>query len=553
MDKKKFSRNNLAFNIVSAVLLLILIFSIIVSLIGSNILTENVNRSYGDMAYAVADMGLSMVNGNHIDRYLKSGESDEEWQETTRQLQTLCDRMQATMIYVICLDTADYESYTTVFHVVGSDIDDYKPLSLGQVKTYSNDSFKREFKELYTNNNIANSTLIGATELHGDKTYITSVHPVRDDSGKITAVLCAQVPVTDMHTRVKFFARIALAAIILAALVIIAYTKYIRKNIAGPIGRVSAETKRFASENTKGEGLGIVSRINEISSLSHSVDAMEEEMLEYIENLTAITAEKERIGTELSVAKRIQENAVPHTFPAFPERKDFDIFAYMKPAKEVGGDFYNYFLIDDDHLALVMADVSGKGIPAALFMMVTNILISDRTRLGGTPAEIIGYVNDTVCSNNEASMFVTVWLGILELSTGKITACNAGHDDPAVYRKGGTFELIKTVHDTAVGANGGLPYTDYEIQLNKGDKLFLYTDGVPEATDKDMKMLSLGTMVDTLNMHKEKAPQKILEGINSGINEFVADAPQFDDITMLCLELKEDEGKNGGTSEEEAL
>ena len=162
-------------------------------------------------------------------------------------------------------------------------------------------------------------------------------------------------------------------------------------------------------------------------------------------------------------------------------------------------------------------------------------------------------MNDTVCSNNEAGMFVTVWLGILELSTGRITACNAGHDDPAVYRKGGTFELVKTKHDIAVGAMGGLPYSDYEIQLNKGDKLFLYTDGVPEATDKDMKMLSLGTMVDTLNRHKEETPQKILEGIYRGINEFVAAAPQFDDITMLCLELKEAEGKNGGMPAEDAL
>ena len=225
----------------------------------------------------------------------------------------------------------------------------------------------------------------------------------------------------------------------------------------------------------------------------------------------------------------------------------------MKPAKEVGGDFYNYFLIDGDHLALVMADVSGKGIPAALFMMVTNLLISDRTRHGGTPAEIIEYVNDTVCSNNEAGMFVTVWLGILELSRGKITACNAGHDDPAVYRRGGAFELVKTDHDIAVGAVGGLPYTDYEIQLNQGDKLFLYTDGVPEATDKDLKMLSLDGMVDVLNAHKDETPQNILEGVYGGVNEFVADAPQFDDITMLCLELKEAEGKNGGTPAEEAL
>jgi sigma-B regulation protein RsbU (phosphoserine phosphatase) len=269
---------------------------------------------------------------------------------------------------------------------------------------------------------------------------------------------------------------------------------------------------------------------------------MEDDMLRYIENLTAVTAEKERIGTELSIAATIQKSAVPNVFPAFPDRKDFELHAFMTPAKEVGGDFYNYFLIDDDHLALVIADVSGKGIPAALFMMVTNTVITDRARMGGTPAQILAYVNDTVCETNQAGMFVTVWLGILELSTGKLTACNAGHDYPAICRAGKGFELSEDIHGIAIGAIEGLPYDDYEIMLNKGDKLFLYTDGIPEAADNEDKMLTLDGMVAALNKYKDETPQGVISGMYDSVKVFVGDAPQFDDITMLCVELKDASG-----------
>ena len=211
----------------------------------------------------------------------------------------------------------------------------------------------------------------------------------------------------------------------------------------------------------------------------------------------------------------------------------------MTPAKEVGGDFYNFFLIDDDHLAMVIGDVSGKGVPAALFMMVTNILISERTQMGGTPGEILTFVNNSICEHNKADMFVTLWLGILELSTGRITAANAGHDDAAVYRKNGSFELYKTKHGFVAGAMPGIEYKNFEFQLEKGDKLFLYTDGVPEATDKNNQMYTMGRMVDALNEYKEQSPREILNGIHRSVNEFVGDAPQFDDLTMLCVELKE--------------
>ena len=266
-------------------------------------------------------------------------------------------------------------------------------------------------------------------------------------------------------------------------------------------------------------------------------------MVQYIDDLTAFTAEKERIGAELSIAATIQENSLPDTFPAFPDRKDFDIYALMNPAKEVGGDFYNYLLIDDDHLALVMADVSGKGVPAALFMMVSNILITNRAQMGGDPAEILRFVNENVCEHNKADMFVTVWLGILELSTGKLTAANAGHEDPVICRKGGEFEILKTKHGFVIGGMPGVKYKNDEIQLNKGDKLFLYTDGLPEATDQNTRMFTLDRMTEALNRYKDKSPKEILDGVSNAVNSFVGDAPQFDDLTMLCFELRDDDNQ----------
>ena len=286
---------------------------------------------------------------------------------------------------------------------------------------------------------------------------------------------------------------------------------YLKRQFVQPIRKVSEEAIRFATENTEGEKLGAVSKIDEIANLAKSIDTMETDMLRYVDNLTAVTAEKEHISAELSVARTIQANSVPNIFPAFPSRTDFDIFASMTTAKEVGGDFYNFFLVDNDHLAIVIGDVSGKGIPAALFMMVTNILISDRTKLGGSPAEILGYVNDNLCEHNQAEMFVTLWLGILELSTGKLTAANAGHDDALLYRKGGAFEPLKTKHGLLAGSFPGIRYKDFAVQLNGGDKLFLYTDGVTEATDRENRLYSSGRLLCTLNTCRDEFINEILE------------------------------------------
>ena len=209
-----------------------------------------------------------------------------------------------------------------------------------------------------------------------------------------------------------------------------------------------------------------------------TIRRMEREQMEQ-ENMIK---EQERIVKELSTARQIQKSVLPHIFPPFPDRAEIDLFATMDPAKDVGGDFYDFYFIDEDHLCLVIADVSGKGIPAALFMMLSKRILEDLARQEPTPSTILEKTNDLLCDNNQAEMFVTVWLGILEISTGKLTAANAGHEFPAICEKGGSFELYKDKHGFVLGGMEGMTYRGYDLQINPGDKLFVYTDGVPEAT-----------------------------------------------------------------------
>ena len=252
--------------------------------------------------------------------------------------------------------------------------------------------------------------------------------------------------------------------------------------------------------------------------------------------------------TELNMATEIQTGMLPSIFPAFPERPEFDIHASMDPAKEVGGDFYDFFMIDDDHLGMVIADVSGKGVPAALFMMSSKILINDHALMGGSPAEILERVNKQVCANNDAHMFVTVWLGILEISTGKLTTASAGHEYPIINTTG-KYVLLKDKHGLAIGAFEMSKYKNTELQLKKGDSIFVYTDGVAEATDANNQLFGTDRTVEALNAIPKGASQKeILAGVRAAVDAFVKEAPQFDDLTMVGL--KYNGPKNINTAEE---
>ncbi len=327
---------------------------------------------------------------------------------------------------------------------------------------------------------------------------------------------------------------------IVAIILLVAVVEYfISRTISKPIIRLT-DTVKSIGDGDFDKKSEIDSR-DEIGDLARVFNKMQDDLKLYTENLKTVTAEKERIGAELNVATQIQADMLPRIFPPFPQKKEIDLFASMVPAKEVGGDFYDFFLIDDDRLALVIADVSGKGVPAALFMVISKTLIKNRAMQGGSPAQILADVNDQLCEGNESDMFVTCWLGIFDLSTGVLTAASAGHEFPAVCGADRKFELLKDKHGFVLAGMEGARYRDYEIQLERGGSIFVYTDGVPEATDAADEMFGTDRMLEALNRSPEKDPKVFIREVDAAVKEFTGEAPQFDDMTMVALTWREKE------------
>ena len=319
---------------------------------------------------------------------------------------------------------------------------------------------------------------------------------------------------------------------------IFVYAVILRRGVINPILAVTDEAKHFAENNTLSENLSVIKQRDEIGVLARAVEKMEKDIVEYTENLTAITAEKERVNTELSVATRIQANMLPSIFPAFPERKEFDIFATMNPAKEVGGDFYDFFMVDERHLAIVMADVSGKGVPAALFMVIGKTLIKDHTQPRKDLGEVFTEVNELLCESNSEGLFITAFEGVLDLVNGDFRFVNAGHEIPYICKKDGDFEPYKIRAGFVLAGMEGMRYKCGEIQLDIGDKIFQYTDGVTEATNVNNELYGMDRLTEILGENSDLPPAELLPKIKEDIDKFVGEAPQFDDITMLCLEYR---------------
>ncbi len=373
----------------------------------------------------------------------------------------------------------------------------------------------------------------------------TAGYPIRDKSGEVYAFVLSDIRSNTI--RINMFAytlQIAIAIVLATVLIVFLLSRFMSDTLVKPIHEIERAAELYVKDKKAGltttrrfKKLNIHSS-NELENLSLTMAKMEESLSEHEEYMTKINAQKQRIEAELDMAARIQASMLPSTFPAFPERNEFDIYAIMHPTWDVGGDFYDFFLIDDDHLCLVMADVSGKGIPAALFMMIAKVIAQSCAMLGKSASEILDKTNEALCSNNKTEMFVTMWLGIVELSTGKLTASNAGHEFPAILKNGKKFELLKDKHSLFIGGMPDTKYTEYTVQLEPGDKLFQYTDGVTEATNSKLELFGTDRMVKALNIDPTQSPECIINTVKDAVDKFVGKAEQFDDITMLCFEYK---------------
>lgn len=468
--------------------------------------------------------------------YYARYQSVEELPQYKSTLKLLQKISQANKVNSIYIGYMDVETYYGVYLVDGSLNTDVCPVGTCDPFEESN---AREMKE----GNYDFPAYITNYEEYG---WLCSAGAgIYDQNGEVVGTACIDVSMDDiMKNRQEFLQNLCLVLLGITIVICLLILAGINRILLVPVKSLSQAAALFVKdkESTKKTQTAI-SQLNihtgdEIEELSEAIKTMEMEINDYIDHLTEVTAEKERMGAELNIATQIQASMLPCIFPAFPDRNEFDIYASMDPAKEVGGDFYDFFLIDEDHIALVMADVSGKGVPAALFMVIAKTLLKNTAQSGISPKEVLSQVNTQLCENNEAEMFVTVWLGIMQISTGHMVCANAGHEYPAIRRVGGQYELLHDKHGFVLAGMEGSRYREYEITLQKGDSLFVYTDGVPEATNAENELFGTDRMLEALNQNPDAASEEVIREVQKAMEVFVKQAPQFDDITMLSMIYK---------------
>ncbi len=557
MAKKRFSK--LALKFIIACLLLGILICAASGYFGYQQYNKEIQKTYNNTAYQVAETALTYTSVEDLTMYaeLVAGYRDgtvsqdeidkhmakKKYKRVITELTNLREKMNANDIFFVAIDKEElngfdgnmetWEPQMYIYDCYAIPEQNYPLGARGPL----NPEFIGEVNQVVDTGERSSNYFVSESQFG----YNTSaILPVKGEDGKVVACIGVEIPMTTIKAALKQYVRNSILitfGMIIAFLFI--YILYIYKRVVTPIDKVSEEVGKFIeSDNQVSEELGNISTGDEIQQLAENVLKMEMDINDYIENITTITAEKERIGAELDVATHIQASMLPCIFPAFPEVEEVDIYATMNPAKEVGGDFYDFFMVDDTHVAMVAADVSGKGVPAALFMVIGKTLIKDHTTPGTDLGEVFSTVNNLLCQSNSEGLFITAFEGVLDLVTGEFRYVNAGHETPFISKAGGKFEPYPIKAGFVLAGMEDMRYKSNSIMLEPGDRIFQYTDGVTEATNKDNQLFGMDRLEKTLCNNADKSIHELLPAVKADIDEFVAEAPQFDDITMICLEYK---------------
>ena len=543
----KNDRNSLSRSLLIGCAVFITLLSLIMGSIGFLTYYNGIVGRYETYLHDILKLAMTEIDGDDLERCVREKNKSEQYERTQDFLNRIKEYYDIKYIYIVKpmnLDETDnmMDVMAGITRAEAEEDYDYYSVELGRL---TGDYYSPEIVRHY----MDACAIPGEVSFYRNKSeefgyMYTGMIPILDSAGEPVAVLAADLSMQEI-TRVwqRYWMIVGAEILILVTFFLFSMYQWLRKRVIAPLKQLEEVSASFVESSRQTQD---PSRIDykradihtgdEMEVLSDALNAMFDDTRRYMTNLLSVTAEKEKIGAELNVATQIQADMLPRIFPAFPDRREFDLYAFMHPAREVGGDFYDFFLIDEDHLCMVIADVSGKGVPAALFMVIAKTLIKNQAMMGDDPADILGKVNEQLCEGNEAMLFVTVWISILTISTGKGIAANAGHEHPVIRRAGGSYELVVYRHSPAVAAMEGMRFRQHSFELHPGDRLFVYTDGVPEATNAESELFGNERMLDVLNSQPDRKPHALLETMKREIDVFVGEAPQFDDITMLCLD-----------------
>jgi sigma-B regulation protein RsbU (phosphoserine phosphatase) len=503
---------------------------------------RQVKEQYTNLALSSARMAAALVDGDKIDSFLQ-GEPDTLFTGTYKSLQDLKTAFNLTYLYIIKPDINKNDGvYIFDVYTEGND-----PSLIaapgdptGEMDVYD------IIMEIYITGHSSNEAIVTDTE-YG---YLSSAYaPLYKLDGSVAAVVGVDISMDlilrDVRARTIQIS-IAVLGIIILFLVIILFA--VQQSILNPVVRLSRHMQGFDSEDGRLDEIRVLRSGDELQTMAENFNRMIGDIRSYMTNLAIVTADRERIATELDVATKIQASMLPYIFPPFPDRTEFDLYASMIPAKEVGGDFYDFFLTDDNTLAVVMADVSGKGVPAALFMVIAKTLIKNNAQNGMSPKEVFEAVNNLLCENNDAGMFVTALMGYLDIPSGRFTYVNAGHNAPLIKKASGTYEFLHSKPELVLAGFEDMKYTEHEITLSAGDIICLYTDGVTEAMNNKNELFSDPYLIEVANRCVTFSVKELITKIKEEVDIFADGAEQADDITMLALEITRRGSQGDGSS-----
>lgn len=523
--------------IMTGLVLLTVLLCIMSSVITTVLYRHRMETYYSDSAFKLAKLAARSLDGSPIEQYVKTLETDSRYDQISSFLWEIRETTGAKSLSVV-LPKED-----AVFCLWDTGISgDHGVSRLGDEEAYddwSRPSMQAAFQKPFDKQNILITN-------HKDYGYLASSYvPVLNEEGRVAAIVSVDISIDNINQEIRQFNIIFLMLAILILLIfMVLYYLFLKWQVIGPIKKLHLAAAMVRENLESASDTKIVIQTgDEIEDLAEAYNDMIIELREYIASLSRITAKKEKAGAELNVAGEIQASQLPCISPAFPGRSEFDLYAVMRPAREAGCDFYDFFMIGEDHLGVVIADVPGKGVPAALLMVIAKTLIKNRAQTGEEPGDIFTGVNQQLRHNSGAGLPVTAWMGILEVSSGQLTYANAGHNPPFLRQGEDSFSWLKggpesALNGTAAGMDD-IHYQQWQLKLNPSDMLFLYTDGVTGAADIYQEQYGEERLLGELNRLKEKPLKDILGGIKKDIDFFAMGADQMDDITMLVLKIND--------------
>lgn len=495
---------------------------------------EILSETYDSFLVQNSYTAASYFKGDKLAQYAKEGTKSDEYKDCLIKLANLAENSDISFLYVIIPDMPDCKYKTYVFNIVNSKLrHKYNPYPAGYREDTKPSGSARYKKLMENGGHIIDNDYFSHI---GSRTRVSLA--LRDSNGKNVGVICVEKHLDSVAEILKSYMRIDLIYTPLFTLLfLLLFSFFIGKKFVQPIISITKEADSFASHEARfSDKLKEIHSNDEIETLARSIEKMGVDIQLYIKDLMRVTSEKERIGAELSVASGIQSGMLPKNFSPYDDYPGIQLYASMKPAKEVGGDFYDFFWTEKENLWLVMGDVSGKGVPAAMFMAIAKVLIRNAATLNYSPAELCNRVNKQLCQENEEGLFVTCWLGCVNLSTGKMKFVNAGHNPPAFY-DGSSYNFLTQKSGVMLAAFDDSEYIEHEIQLKKGSRLFLYTDGVTEAQNKEKELFGEALLLGALARTAALSAKDTITLVNAEVERFANGAPQADDITALEFEL----------------